>query len=332
MQKGLEINFYALVRHIMKRWAVLIAFGILFGVAADCYGYYRSINAAERERNALTDYAFSLGTTVENLPEHMTAELADLRGALTEEEASFVEATAKLYMYRIWASDKINEELTVGEPDGGDLEIVQTLYYANEGVQSATEIMTSEEKSYYNVLVKELSETDMSVAGKDISSSGVLQPKWILVGVVLGLFMGTCVITLAYLLSGKLRTAEDLETSYGVPLLMTGKKPQEKELESAAKGIRRLMREKKLSKLAVSAVESEDVKNVSERISEFLKAEDILVRDVASGTCTFAGDISDMDTVLFVEQIGKTKYSDLDYHISTCRNYGIPVVGCIVVE
>ena len=170
MQKGLEINFYDMLREIRKKWAILLAFALVFAVAANFYGYRRASLSAERERRALEEYAQSMGTTVDALPEHMTVELAELRGALTEEEASFVEAAAKLYMYRMWASDKINAELVVGEPDGGDLEIVQTLYYANEGVQSATQAMTSAEKSYYNVLVKGLSGTDMSSTEKDISS------------------------------------------------------------------------------------------------------------------------------------------------------------------
>ena len=174
MQKGLEINFYDMLRQIRKKWAVLLAFVLIFAVAADFYGYRKAALSADRERRALEEYAQSLGTTVDALPEHMTVELTELRSALTEEEASFVEAAAKLYMYRMWASDKINAELVVGEPDDGDLEIVQTLYYANEGVQSATQVMTSAEKSYYNVLVKGLSGTDMSVTEKEISSSTVL--------------------------------------------------------------------------------------------------------------------------------------------------------------
>ena len=201
MQKGLEINFYDMLREIRKKWAILLAFALVFAVAANFYGYRRASLSAERERRALEEYAQSMGTTVDALPEHMTVELAELRSALTEEEASFVEAAAKLYMYRMWASDKINAELVVGEPDGGDLEIVQTLYYANEGVQSATQAMTSAEKSYYNVLVKGLSGTDMSSTEKDISSPGFLQPKWLVIGCALGALLGICCIALGYMLS-----------------------------------------------------------------------------------------------------------------------------------
>ena len=103
MQKGLEINFYDMLRQIRKKWAVLLAFVLIFAVAADFYGYRRASLSVDRDRRALEEYAQSMGTTVDALPEHMTVELAELRSALTEEEASFVEAAAKLYMYRMWA-------------------------------------------------------------------------------------------------------------------------------------------------------------------------------------------------------------------------------------
>ena len=77
MQKGLEINFYDMFRQLRKKWAVLLAFVLIFAVAADFYGYHKASLSAERERRGLEEYAQSLGTTVDALPEHMTVELAE---------------------------------------------------------------------------------------------------------------------------------------------------------------------------------------------------------------------------------------------------------------
>ena len=331
MQKGIEINFYDLVHRMAKKWFVLVAFILAFAFLADFYGYHRSITAAEKERKALAEYAESIGSTVEALPEHVTAELAALRGELTEEEASFVEAIAKLYMYRMWASDKINQELIVGEPDGGDLEIVQTLYYANEGVQSAIQVMTSAEKSYYNVLVKELSGTDMSITEKDISSPGLLQPKWLVIGAVLGLLLGACMIAMVYVLSGKLRVPEDMEVTYHVPVLATVNSTASIELESTAKGIRRLMQEKQLTRLAISAANTERAKAISEEMIAVLMMQNISTSLVSSNQGVFAGEVCDVDAVLFVEQVGKSRYSEIENRTAVCRNYCIPIAGAIVI-
>ena len=320
MQKGLEINFYDMLREIRKKWAILLAFALVFAVAANFYGYRRASLSAERERRALEEYAQSLGTTVE------------LRGALTEEEASFVEAAAKLYMYRMWASDKINAELVVGEPDGGDLEIVQTLYYANEGVQSATQAMTSAEKSYYNVLVKGLSGTDMSSTEKDISSPGFLQPKWLVIGCALGALLGICCIALRYMLSGKLRTAADMESPYGVPVLAELTSADDPEIDSAVKGLCRLMKEKQRSSIALCSADSGEALRVRDRVKELLNTQGIKVCEVSAGDDGLIGKVSDAESVLFVEQIGKSRYREIEKNTAACRKFCIPTAGCVVIE
>ena len=332
MQKGLEINFYDMLRQIRKKWAVLLAFVFLFAVAADFYGYHKASLSTERERVAMEEYAQSLGTTVDALPEHMSVELAELRSALTQEEASFVEAAAKLYMYRIWASDKINAELVVGEPDNGDLEIVQTLYYANEGVQSATQVMTSAEKSYYNVLVKGLSGTDMSVTEKEISTPGFIQPKWLVIGCALGALLGICCIVLNYMLSGTLRTAADMENPYGVPVLAKLKSENDAEIEPVVKGICRLLREKQLSSIAVCSADSTEAIHIRDKIKELLSACGMTASELSAGDNGFIGKISDMESVLFIEQVGKSRYREIEKNTAACRKFCIPTAGCVVIE
>jgi len=332
MQKGLEINFYDMFRQLRKKWAVLLVFALVFAVAADFYGYRRASQSAEREQKALEAYAQSMGTTVDALPEHMTVELAELRSALTEEEAAFVEAAAKLYMYRMWASDKINAELAVGEPDDGDLEIVQTLYYANEGVQSAIQVMTSAEKSYYNVLVKNLSGVDMSVTTKEISSPGVVQPKWLVIGCALGALLGICCVTLNYMLSGKLRTAADMETPYGVPVLAELRSANNMEIESIVKGICRLLKEKQHSSIAICSVDSTEAKLVRESLKNHLTERGITVSELSAGDDGLIGQIADMESVLFVEQIGKSRYREIEKNTAACRKFCIPTAGCVVIE
>ena len=332
MQKGLEINFYDMLRQLRKKWAILLAFILIFAVAADFYGYRRTSLSEERERRALEEYARSLGTTVDALPEHMTMELADLRSALTEEEATFVEAVAKLYMYRMWASDKINAELIVGEPDVGDLEIVQTLYYTNEGVQSAIQVMTSAEKSYYNVLVKNLSGIDMGVTEKEISASSLIQPKWLVIGCALGALLGICCIALNYMLSGKLRSAEDMEIPYGVPVLAKLKSGNDPEIESIVKGLCRLLKEKQLSSIAVCSADSTEARRVCESLKALLSERGITASELSAGDDGLIGQIADMDSVLFVEQVGKSRYREIEKNTAACRKFCIPTAGCVVIE
>lgn len=329
MQKGLEIYVPDLIRQILRKWYVLFIFILVTAVCANFYGYYRATASAEKELRQLESYAAAHGTTIDQLPEHMTAELADLRGELSEEEATFVEAVSKLYMYRMWASDKINRELIVGDPDNSDIEIVQTLYYANESVQSAVQVMTSAQKSYYNVLVKELSDTDMSETENELSVPGVVQPRWIVIGAVLGIIIGIMAISFSYILSGKLRTATDLERPFGIPVLACEHDP---DLNSISRGIARLLNEKGSQTIYISIVDTQSARNIKLKLAQELKNAGVMVLSPEDEGTTYVGNISKAGAVLFVEQIGKSKYSDIEKHVNACRNYGVPAIGSIVLK
>ena len=331
MRKGIEINFYDLFRHVLKKWTILFCFAVLFGVIANAYGYQKRVTAADREKEALEVYAEKLGVDEDDLPDYMTAELTELRGELSDQEAAFVEAVAKLYMYRIWASDKVNAEMIVGEPDQGDLELVKTLYYANEGVESAIIAMTSAEKSYYNVLIKELTDTDMAFVEKDISSPGILQPRWLFIGAALGLMTGVFLIAGRYVLSGKLRVAEDLESPYGLPVLASVEK-QGTDLEAVTKGITRLLKENNCSSLAIAGTGTPDAITVINNILAALEAQGVCVSAAEETDNAFIASVANVDAVLFVEQIGKSSYQDIENRISICRKFCVPAVGCIVVR
>ena len=328
MRNGIEINFLDLCRYYLKKWPILLAITLTTGLLANVYGWRQAAVSSEMERESVVEYASALGDYAADIPDQLAAELAELRSALTEQEASFTEAVAKLYMYRMWASEKINAELIVGEPDGGDLEIVQTLYYANEGVQSGTNIMTSAEKAYYNVLVRGLSGTDMSPVSKDISNPGFIQSKWLVIGCVLGLLLGCVILALIYLLSGTLRVASDMEEPFGVSVLARIQKTDHTEWESLAKGLERLLGERK--KLAVCCADSPEAEKCCADLAESLSGRGLQVKTVSRER--FVGDTAESDAVLFVEQIGKSRYTDIEKHVSDCRRFGIPTAGCIVVE
>lgn len=329
MQKGLEIYVPDLIRQILRKWYVLFIFILVTAVCANFYGYYRATASAEKELRQLESYAAAHGTTIDQLPEHMTAELADLRGELSEEEATFVEAVSKLYMYRMWASDKINRELIVGDPDNSDIEIVQTLYYANESVQSAVQVMTSAQKSYYNVLVKELSDTDMSETENEPSVPGVVQPRWIVIGAVLGIIIGIMAISFSYILSGKLRTATDLEHPFEIPVLAD---QNSNDYEALAKGIARLMQDKNLNTLCISAVDTDNAHTVANKLQKELQNIGLSVSQTSGTISEFVEAVSSASAVLFIEQIGRSRYLDIEKRVAACRNYGIPAVGSVVTD
>ncbi len=331
MQKGLELNMKDLLHYFVKKWFVLMSVALVAAIAANFYGYHKVSSSAEKDRLLLEEHAEKIGITVDELPDYYTVELAELRSALTDQEASFSEATAKLYMYQVWASDVINRELVVGSPDSEDYDIVQTLYYATEGVNAALQVMTSAQKSYYNVLVRDLSGLDLPYGPRNISSQGLLQSRWLLIGSVLGILLGVCFLTFTYMLSGKLRSAKDMEMPFGIPVLAVLKYSTEYDLHALCKGILRLLVEREVISLAISVAQTNYSEVIFETVSKELVENGIRVCKTGDGM-QFVEDIAEAGTVLFVEQTGKSKYADIERHVNLCRSFNVPTVGCIVLE
>ena len=42
--------------------------------------------------------------------------------------------------------------------------------------------------------------------------------------------------------------------------------------------------------------------------------------------------MADMESVLFVEQIGKSRYREIEKNTAACRKFCIPTAGCVVIE
>ncbi len=331
MQKGLEISITDMLRQIAKKWPTVLACVLLCAAAANFHGYRQAVTSAENEQKQLEMLAAQLGTAVEDIPDYYTLELAELRAALNEQEAAFSEAAAKMYMYRVWASDVINRELVIGEPDEEDYRIVQTLYYATEGVQAAVQTMTSAQKSYYNILVRNLSGLDIPVQSKELSSPGLIQTRWLFIGAVLGLLLGCCIVAFSYMLSSRLRTAKDMESPFGVPVLGTAGKKSTADAEAVAKGLIRLLREKNRNSLAVASVNTPEAEKLSDEISKAMTAAGVRVIQTKDEN-SFVNDIAEADAVLFVEQTGKSRYAVIDKNTAACRNFNVPVAGCLVLE
>ena len=151
------------------------------------------------------------------------------------------------------------------------------------------------------------------------------------IGAVLGALLGAAVIAFAYLVSGKLRTPSDMESPYGIPVLAVLVSGEDAKLEQVARGIARLMKERKLTTLAISMADTQEAKTAAAHLREKLEAQCASVRTVPGDAVEFIGEVSEADAVLFVEQVGKSRYRDIESRTEVCRKFCIPSAGCVVI-
>ena len=58
----------------------------------------------------------------------------------------------------------------------------------------------------------------------------------------------------------------------------------------------------------------------------------LAVRELSAGDAGLIGQLADMESVLFVEQIGKSRYREIEKNTAACRKFCIPTAGCVVIE
>ena len=98
------------------------------------------------------------------------------------------------------------------------------------------------------------------------------------------------------------------------------------------KGICRLLKEKQLSSIAICSADSTEAVHVRNRLKELLSARGMTVSELSAGDDGLIGKISDMESVMFVEQVGKSRYREIEKNTAVCRKFCIPTAGCVVLE
>lgn len=330
MKNGIEINLADIFHRLLKKWKLLAILVLAGAVALNFYGYRSAGKSAESEQRQLEKYIAEYEASEAELPEYFTPELAHLRSQLTDEEALFVEATARIYVYRLSLSETILSDLIPGEESGKDLELIQTMYYVNEDITSATALMDAAQKSYYNVLIKAM-QGNAGNYFSSVSSPGIIQPKWILLGAVAGAAAAFCIVALPYVLSKKLRKAEDMERAYSVPVIFSGKAAAlDAPLVSGA--LMKLLSERK--SVSLLCANSEDAETVSKELAALLEKSGLKcgVCNVSAGDAELLSAVSKADTAICIDKLGVSKYADIEKRIAVCRNLSVPVPGCIVIE
>ena len=97
-------------------------------------------------------------------------------------------------------------------------------------------------------------------------------------------------------------------------------------------GLCRLLKEKQLSGIAVCSADSTEAGRVRERMKALLTERGIAVRELSASDRDLIGQMADMESVLFVEQIGKSRYRQIEKNTAACRKFCIPTAGCVVIE
>lgn len=217
---------------------------------------------------------------------------------------------------------------------------------------------TANQKSYYELLTKQEVEESTDAAVPVVQSAPSVSVKYMLVGAVLFAVLYAVVVAVLYVLNGKLRATDELQSLYHIPqmgLVVKDSKKQffvDKWIKALRNHGKRQFTAEQSMDLAATAVKISAAKNeldsicligcdmkagaddVCKKLKTALEKEKLAVT-VLDNVLYDAEAMEKLEAVkgvVLVEKAGSTMYREIADELELAKRQGIKVLGGIVVE
>ena len=349
-----EIRVFDLFISLCQRWRSLLICLIIGAVVLGAYGWYKSGSGAAvvpGQQKEITDEDWSkvLGPDAMNDVQQLYSSIQEY-DKLMQEQNHVSDLSEKLEnMEHITAiQNNISSTKTRFTDD-------QKAYLAF--LMGDTAIIPGNEDTYdHKANVQTETET---AGGRHISK------KYVVVGALLGLILAAIVIIIKYIATATLKTAGEAEENLNLQILGRfdgSNKFYDKRKTALDRWLRRVKQKNKQklsyeesvemvsAKLQIAAkkqdlkkvciavdsnVELEKVQNkefLNDIIAKIGGAPEAIILNNILGRSDALHDMAGADAVALVLQTENSRFTDAQYERVLCENYGVPVLGTIVVE
>ena len=168
------------------------------------------------------------------------------------------------------------------------------------------------------------------------TNTKVLMVAYILLGILFGAVIAFVIVALKYILGDTLRAANDIKES-DLSLLGTYSAPNQykPDLERSKMDVEVLAKAKNADKVFFYVMSDDEIsKKVAKDYEESLKASGIAV-ETGSNISESAEELKKMiacGNCVFIAEVGKTTYRQLEQQTRLCERFKTAVLGCVVVE
>lgn len=168
------------------------------------------------------------------------------------------------------------------------------------------------------------------------TNTKVLMVAYILLGILFGAVIAFVIVALKYILGDTLRTANDIKESdlslLGTYSALNQYKP---DLERSKMEVEVLAKAKNADKIFFYVISDDEIsKKVAKDYEDSLKASGIAV-ETGSNISESAEELKKMiacGNCVFIAEVGKTTYRQLEQQTRLCERFKTAVLGCVVVE
>ena len=168
------------------------------------------------------------------------------------------------------------------------------------------------------------------------TNTKVLMVAYILLGILFGAVIAFVIVALKYILGDTLRTANDIKES-DLSLLGTYSAPNQykPDLERSKMDVEVLAKAKNADKVFFYVMSDDEIsKKVAKDYGDIMKASGIAV-ETGSNISESAEELKKMiacGNCVFIAEVGKTTYRQLEQQTRLCERFKTAVLGCVVVE
>ena len=168
------------------------------------------------------------------------------------------------------------------------------------------------------------------------TNTKVLMVAYILLGILFGAVIAFIIVALKYIFGDTLRTANDIKESdlnlLGTYSTLNQYKP---DLERSKMDVEVLAKAKNADKVFFYVMSDDEIsKKVAKDYGDIMKASGIAV-ETGSNISESAEELKKMiacGNCVFIAEVGKTTYRQLELQTRVCERFQTAVVGCVVVE
>lgn len=323
---NLEIDLKNLAVDILKKWKLLVVGAIIGCLVGVLYiGTTNVVEVVPDEEPAL-------------LQKVSEQDMAALAKKLTVSEKSDVDRAFKAYKKAIELYDEI-DKMAFEEVTESESLVLSTTW----NIASMKSSFSADQKAYYTALFAADPELSEAVVGEiaenaQAENAGVNAKsfiKYAAVGAFAGLFIVAVILALKYILTPVLKTEDDLRVAFRLPIIGSISSSSDTSTALIYSGIAACAQRAEAKKIyLVSSSDDEVITSNRNKMSGMFEGKEISV--IAGGSMltdpSVIDEIVTSDGVILFEKIGKSLYEDIAREIELCNNYGVPVVGTVVIK
>ena len=322
------IDLSDLFRRIVRKWKLIVCFALVFAILAGAYGYRNAVRATQEAEEQHKRYE----QAAPELPGYYSEELFQLRSALSENAAAFADAYAEIYKSFL-------DQYGNGEPITDHQEKMEAYMMFLDSYKDVISVMGGTQREYYELLItSEMENGDREKAAVEpysASAPSVIQPKWIVIGILGGVFLACVWIVVPYLATKKLRTERDLEFSFGVPVIAAAKSFSEEEICTLAEEICVFAESRGQEAVFLWGCADPSCSALREALLHALRSGGMQQAVSCSRDDSRSEEMRKLagaKTAFLVERTGKSSYSDILREVELCRLADAALLGSIVIE